>query len=94
MLFQWSSQNVKRNAVERTCTMAYTPNGTALAAQVNIMDPGRPSVFFCFQLYQICGNSWMHQKTVPMVPRTLAEMGMEVCGAISFACTEGGTIKE
>lgn len=39
-------------------------------AQRNIIAAGNPSVFFRRQLYQICGMSWMHQRTVPMVPRT------------------------
>lgn len=46
------------------------------------MDPGRPSVDLVRQLVHIWGTSWTHQRTVPMVPRTVAEMGMEVWGAI------------
>lgn len=39
-------------------------------AHRNIIAAGNPSVFLRRQLYQICGMSWMHQRTVPMVPRT------------------------
>lgn len=39
-------------------------------AQRNTIAAGNPSVFLRRQLYQICGMSWMHQRTVPMVPRT------------------------
>lgn len=39
-------------------------------AQRNIIAAGNPSVFLRRQLYHICGMSWMHQRTVPMVPRT------------------------
>ena len=51
-------------------------------AQRNIINPGKPSVDFCFQLYHICGTNCMHQKTVPIVPRTLAATGMLVWGAM------------
>ena len=36
---------------------------------------GNPSVFFRLQLCHICGRSWTHHKTVPIVPRTLAAIG-------------------
>jgi hypothetical protein len=39
-------------------------------AQRNIIVAGKPSVFLRRQLCQIWGNSWMHQRTVPIVPRT------------------------
>lgn len=44
---------------------------------------GMPSVALERQLVHICGMSWTHQRTVPIVPRTVADTGMEVCGAMS-----------
>lgn len=35
------------------------------------INAGNPSVFFCLQLCQICGTSWMHRNTVPIVPRAV-----------------------
>lgn len=55
------------------------------ATHRNIIIAGSPSVSFFLQLNQICGTSWMHQKTVPIVPRTVAATGMLVCAGI-FAC--------
>ena len=52
-------------------------------AQVNIINPGKPSVFLCFQLCHICGISWMDHNTVPRVPRILAVTGMLVWGAMA-----------
>lgn len=58
--------------------MEYTPNGTPHKAQRNIMLAGMPSVALERQLVHICGISWIHQRTVPMVPRTVAATGMEL----------------
>lgn len=60
------------------CTTAYTPKGTPDSAQRNIMSAGRPSVLFVRWLRHTCGASWMHQNMVPMVPNTVAEIGIEV----------------
>lgn len=39
-------------------------------AHSSIISGGNPSVFFRVQLCHICGISWMHQSTVPIVPST------------------------
>lgn len=71
----------------RTCTgilkfytMVYTLNGGPQTAQRISMDGGTPSVLFWRQFCHICGMSWMHHRTVPIVPRTLASRGRECCG--------------
>lgn len=46
------------------------------------MLPGRPSVDLVRQFVHICGTSWTHHRTVPMVPRTLAATGMDDWGAM------------
>ena len=51
--------------------MTPVPKEYIQAAQRSIINGGKPSVSFRRQLYHICGINWMHQKTVPMVPRTL-----------------------
>ena len=48
----------------------------------NIIRSGRPLVLFRFQFIHICGTSWMHHKTVPIVPKMLAAKGIPSCGAI------------
>lgn len=58
------------------CTIAYTPNGGPQIAQRISIEAGTPSVLFRRQFCHICGISWMHQRTVPIVPRTLASRGM------------------
>lgn len=49
------------------------PDMHVQAAHKSIINGGNPSVSFRRQLYHICGISWMHQKTVPIVPRTVEE---------------------
>jgi len=56
--------------------------GDEHATQRNIIIAGNPSVSFFFQLYHTCGKSWIHQKTVPIVPSTVAAIGMFVCAGI------------
>lgn len=46
-------------------------NWSVQIAHKNPIAGGSPSVFFRRQLYHIWGTSWIHQKTVPIVPRTL-----------------------
>lgn len=46
--------------------------GIPQKAQRNIIIGGNPSQFFRRQLYQICGMSWTHQQTVPIVASTVA----------------------
>jgi hypothetical protein len=41
-----------------------------------------PSVVFFLQLCHIWGMSWTHQKTVPIVDRTLADNGIFSWGAM------------
>lgn len=58
------------------CTITYTPNGGPQAAQSNIIEAGTPSVLLRRQFCHICGMSWMHHEIVPIVPKTLAAVGM------------------
>ena len=78
-----SKGNSASSLVRRQRRLDQAQRAHSHIAHRSIIVLGRPSVFFFRQLCITCGTSWTHHRTVPMVPRTLADVGMLVCGAMA-----------